>query len=83
MAQNTVSEILNRWPDRKAILEDAREVDEDLAQVAVHRWVSRSSIPGKYWSALCRGAARRGIEVTPEQLMAAHDPTAPAARAAE
>ena len=75
MAENTVSEILNRWPDRKAVLEDVRAVDDGLALVAVHRWFARSSIPGKYWSALIRGARLRGIAVTADDLMRAHDPS--------
>lgn len=72
MAQNiTASKILDRWPTRRAVYEDALKADPDLQMVAVHRWFSRGSIPGKYDAALLEGAARRGIGLHPKELISA------------
>ena len=64
--------IIDAWPSRQAVLEDARAARADLDLFAVHRWYQRSSIPSRYWAALVAGAQRRGIDVSVEDLLTAH-----------
>lgn len=64
-------EILELWPDRVAVWEDARAADEALALIAVHRWFQRRSVPARYWGALLAGARRRGLPVTAEDIVMA------------
>ncbi|MER5173366.1 hypothetical protein [Thioclava kandeliae] len=66
-----IIEILERWPSRRALLEDARVLRPDIELVAVHRWFQRGVIPGAYDIALLHGAGRRGIELTPQELLSA------------
>ena len=72
MLKCSVSEILNRWPDRAAVFEDARRADPKLKIVAVHRWYQRGSIASKYWAALIAGSDQRRLDVTADMLMHAH-----------
>ncbi len=72
MSQSLVKELLEQWPDRQAVLADANCHDETLDLVAVHRWFQRNSIPVKHWRALIEGSNRRGLNVTAEDLLAAH-----------
>jgi hypothetical protein len=73
-AMNThpVIEILERWPNRAAVLEDARSMGAELAPVAVHRWFQRQHVPSRYWAALLAGAKRRKIKLKAEELAYAH-----------
>ena len=57
----TTSDILHRWPTRRAVHEDALAADPSLEMVAVHRWFQRGSLPPKFDAALLAGAFRRGI----------------------
>lgn len=70
--KNPVVNILAKWPDRQALYADALAADPDLNMVAVHRWFQRGSVPAKYWAALITGAKMRQIELTAEDVVAAH-----------
>jgi hypothetical protein len=74
MNKITVIQILQRWPDRPAILSDVSSVDESLSLVAVHRWFQRGAIPAKYWKSLIMGADCRGFNVTATEMVVAHSP---------
>lgn len=65
-----VTELLAKWPSRRAIRDDARAAEPGLELVAVHRWFSRHTIPSRYWRSLIDGAVARGMG-SPEQMMAA------------
>lgn len=67
-----VTFILEKWPSRRAVLEDARSADPDLDMVAVHRWFQRGSVPSRHWTALMAGAKRRKIGVSLADMAAAH-----------
>ena len=69
----TVHQMLSLWPDRRAVLDDARKLDPDLDLVAVHRWFQRGSVPGRFWAALLEGALHRGVQITAEDFVRAHD----------
>ena len=69
----TVYHILSLWPHRRAVLDDARKLDPDLDIVAVHRWFQRGSVPGRFWAALLEGALHRGLPITAEDFVMAHD----------
>lgn len=71
--QHPVCLILSLWPDRRAILCDARAVDASLDLVAVHRWFQRGSVPSRFWAGLIEGAERRGIDVKADDFTRAHD----------
>lgn len=68
----TVTDILQRWPDRASVHEDALAADPQLDMIAVHRWFQRGAVPGKYWGALLRGATGRGVPLSAEEIIAAH-----------
>ena len=72
MSDHPVIAILQKWPDRRSVWEDARAADDALAVVAVHRWFQRGSVPAKFWQALLDGAARRGVRVTADDVVRAH-----------
>jgi hypothetical protein len=72
MQENPVTKILNEWPSRQAVHDDARAADDAIDIVAVHRWHQRGSIPARYWQALLAGAERRNLAVTASDLIAAH-----------
>lgn len=63
----TVAAILDRWPSRVAVAEDAA-----VSVARVHKWAPSNSIPAKYHLSLLEGAARRGIALTAEELVRAH-----------
>jgi hypothetical protein len=69
---HTVTTILEQWPSRQAVLEDARAARPDLDLFAVHRWHQRGSIPSRYWAALIAGAKRRGVKIGINDLAEAH-----------
>jgi len=54
------------------VYEDALAANPDLKRIAVHRWFKRGSVPSRYWQALLAGAARRNINVTAGDFIAAH-----------
>lgn len=64
MSTATVTEILNQWPDREAVAADA-----GVEPIAVYRWEKRGRIPGKHYLALLRGAKRRELNVTADDLV--------------
>lgn len=64
MSSATVPDILARWPSRDAVAEDA-----GVEPIAVYRWEKRGRIPGKHFAALARGAERRGLPVTLNELV--------------
>jgi hypothetical protein len=72
MQEHPVTQILNLWPTRQAVLEDVRAASPEIDMVAVHRWFQRGSVPARYWRALLEGAAKRGIAATADDLAAAH-----------
>ena len=72
MSSHPVTTILDKWPSRRAILEDARRADPSLELIAVHRWFQRKSIPPHRWNALVTGARRRKLGVSLSDLAAAH-----------
>lgn len=61
--QHPIVSILDRWPNRKAIADDA---GVDL--YAVHRWYQRKSINGRHDAALISGARRRKIRLSAKEL---------------
>ena len=64
----TISDILNRWPSRRAVHEDALSADPSLEMIAVHRWFQRGSLPPRFDAALLEGAGRRGIGLHPQEF---------------
>lgn len=72
MSTNRVVTMLTKWPDRRALWEDVRRTEPDLALVAVHRWYKRGSVPPKYWAAILSAAEARGITLTAEEIVRAH-----------
>ncbi|MGZ9811546.1 hypothetical protein ACXN5S_13865 [Pseudoroseicyclus sp. H15] len=79
MSDRDVIALLEMWPDRQAILADARAANPSLGLVAIHRWFQRRSVPSAYWSVLIAGSGRRGLDVTADDLANAHarQPDAP------
>lgn len=71
--QHPVCEILSLWPTRRAVLDDARELEPTLDIVVVHRWFQRGSVPSKFWGVLIEGAARRSLRVHAHDFVKAHD----------
>lgn len=69
---NSAIDILERWPSRRDVWEDARIADPELQFVAVHRWFKRQSVPSKYWYALLLGAERRGLSVSANDFVRSH-----------
>lgn len=67
-----VTQILAKWPSRRAVLDDARAADPDLQMVAVHRWFKRGSVPPRHWTALMAGAKRRKLGVSLADMAFAH-----------
>lgn len=68
-------DLLERWPSRRAIAEDARA---ELS--AVHKWFERGAIPPRYFLPLAWGAEARGLPVTLEDITATRamsDPSEP------
>lgn len=72
MTHQTVKQLLSKWPNRKAVFEDAAKANPDLQMIAVHRWFKRNSIPVGYWSALLDGAKDRKINIKEGELAKAH-----------
>jgi hypothetical protein len=70
--QDPVIRILSRWPSRAAVFEDIKAFTPDLDMVAVHRWWQRKTIPPRHWPALVAGAERRGVRLTGEDILRAH-----------
>jgi hypothetical protein len=66
------TDLLNIWPSRRDVFDDARAVYPDLDMVAVHRWFQRGRIDARYWQALIDGAAKRGVKVSAADFAAAH-----------
>ena len=79
MSDRDVISLLELWPDRQAVLADARAANPSLGLVAIHRWFQRRSVPSAYWSVLIAGSGNRGLGVTADDLANAHarQPTAP------
>lgn len=72
MQKSSVTQILHKWPSRRAIFEDARKGNPALDMVAVHRWFKRESVPVAHWDALAEGATQRNISVSVHDFMVAH-----------
>jgi hypothetical protein len=72
MQEKPATKILNLWPSRQAVYQDALAADPTLDMVAVHRWHQRGSIPPRFWRALLDGAAKRNVAVTADDFVAAH-----------
>lgn len=70
--EKPVTQLLEKWPSRRAVLEDAQAGDPDLDFVAVHRWFQRGSVPGRHWAALAAGAKRRRLGVSIHDFAFAH-----------
>ncbi len=60
----TASEILSRWPSRRAVADDLGK-----KPVVVHRWHQRQGIPQKYHAALLDAASRRNIPLNWRELL--------------
>jgi len=59
----TAKAILDRWPDRQAVADDA-----GVEPIAVYRWEKRNRIPGHHDRALIAGARRRRIRLSLSEL---------------
>lgn len=71
----TPAQIIALWPSKEAVRDDARAANPDLKTVAVDRWARRGRIPGPYFSALAKGAERRGIDVTLDEIVLSSSPS--------
>lgn len=67
-----VSEILSRWPSRRAIFDDVTHAGGTIKMYAIHRWFQRGRVDPEHWEALIAGAQRRGIECSADDLSKAH-----------
>lgn len=72
MDLHDVPSLLGKWPDRRAVWEDACALEPKLELVAVHRWFQRGSVPPRFWAVLLAGAARRGICLSADEIVRAH-----------
>lgn len=69
----TVRDIIDLWPSRSALADDIHADDDSVTLQAVHKWAQRNSIPSRYHAVLLRAAPRRGVELSADVLVAAHD----------
>ena len=60
------TEILLRWPNLRAIVEDTGKT-----YFAVCKWQERNVIPASVWADLLAGARRRKIKLTATELIQA------------
>jgi len=66
MSEHPIQKIIERWPNRQALADDA---GVDL--FAVHRWYQRKSIPARYDMTILDAASRRNIALNWRELMEA------------
>lgn len=64
VTETPILDILNLWPSRKALADDAR-----VPLIVVHRWHQRRSIPPGYDARLIDAAAARGIPLSALDLV--------------
>jgi hypothetical protein len=74
----TVRDVIGLWPSRKAMADDLEAVGGGAATDAVtaervHKWATRGVIPAGYHGRVLRAAARRGVALTADDLVAIHD----------
>ena len=66
----TTNEIIDLWPSNAKLAADISEkTGEPLKRIAVYRWRTRGSIPGKYDQAIISAAQGRNISLTAIDLM--------------
>lgn len=82
MTNKHLTTLFEQWPDIAALHEDVAEDFPGLERVAVLRWRSRGAVSGRYWRSIVKGATRRGITVTLEDLAEAHAPSVTPAKVA-
>jgi len=56
-------QIIDMWPSRRDLALDAGR-----SPITVNSWFQRNRIPPEVFSRLCRAAARRGINLTADDL---------------
>jgi hypothetical protein len=69
----TVREIIALWPSRAALAEDIHSDQDPVTLQTIHKWAQRNSIPPRYQAPLLRAAHARGIGLTADTLIMAHD----------
>ena len=72
MKNHPVNLLLEKWPSRRDVLDDARAANPDLEMIAVHRWFKRHSVPSGYWDALINGAKSRKLRLKEGDFTKAH-----------
>lgn len=74
----SVRDVIDLWPSRKAMADEVEAAggggaDETVTVERVHKWAKRGLIPATYHGRILRAAAKRGLTLTAEDLVAAHD----------
>lgn len=77
MTEQTVTDLLNMWPNRKDLVTDMQSLDADVTPSVVNRWFQRQSIKPRYWWSLVKAAKSRGLPITSDALAQAHHVAAP------
>lgn len=73
MSIHDVKTIIALWPTRSALAGDIDRVEDPVLVDRVHKWAQVGSIPPKYHGRIIRAARRRGLILTAEDVVAAHD----------
>lgn len=61
----TFADIVSLWPSIEDLARDVGATPD-----RAYKWRARDNIPAEYWQRLIDSGANRGIEITPEQLVA-------------
>lgn len=74
----SVRDVIGLWPSRKALADEVEAAgsggpEEAVTVERVHKWAKRGVIPATYHGRVLRAAARRGIPLSADDLVAAHD----------
>ncbi|MES2814507.1 MAG: hypothetical protein V4720_06395 [Pseudomonadota bacterium] len=69
----TVREIIALWPSRAVLAEDIHSETDPVTLPTIHKWAQRNSIPPRYQGPMLRAACARGITLTADTLVMAHD----------
>ncbi len=68
----TIRDIVGLWPSRAELAADITVPSDVVSADRVHWWVRSSSVPPKYHSRILAAAARRGYDLTADDIVQAH-----------
>lgn len=61
------------WPNRAALASDLADPDDPVTVSQIHKWARRGVIPARYHARIMRAAFRRGLGLTADAIVQAHD----------